>query len=330
LEEAVIAVAPPEKILKDLAELWVTTGKQEAGVEAQGVLRACTMTLIVITEDREDPSGLGETIAALMPEHPARTIVIRLTGAGERSIAQRVFAQCWMPFGQRRQICCEQVEITCSDASLGDLPSVVLPLEVPDLPVILWCRSPRLLGMADFPALAAMARRVVVDSSALTDAPAALRRLADEAAHGMLLGDLAWTRLTRWRQTLAQIFEDPRHAARLTGAARITVCDGGAVTTQALYMGTWMAGALEAAGVSSTVHVRTKPLPNSNAATSTPAWNARTTTWCPPSTVSRSILFCPSRTTTCCCARSSASCIATRSSRVPWRPPRGFRMLPIE
>ena len=253
-----MAVAPPEKILKELADLWVTEGKQEAGVAAHGVLRACTMTLIAITEDREDPADLGETIAALMPEHPARTIVIRLTGAGERSIAQRVFAQCWMPFGQRRQICCEQVEITCSDASLGDLPSVVLPLEVPDLPVILWCRSPRLLGMADFPALAAMARRVVVDSSALTDAPAALRRLADEAAHGMLLGDLAWTRLTRWRQTLAQVFEDPRHAARLTGAARITVCDGGAVTTQALYMGTWMAGALEAAGVSSTVHVRTK------------------------------------------------------------------------
>jgi glucose-6-phosphate dehydrogenase assembly protein OpcA len=253
-----MAVAPPEKILKDLADLWVTEGKQEAGEAAHGVLRACTMTLIVITEDREDPADLGETIAALMPEHPARTIVIRLTGAGERSIAQRVFAQCWMPFGQRRQICCEQVEITCSDASLGDVPSVVLPLEVPDLPVILWCRSPRLLGMAEFPALAAMARRVVVDSGALADAPAALRRLADEAAHGMLLGDLAWTRLTRWRQTLAQIFEDPRHAARLTGPARITVCDGGAVTTQALYMAAWMAGALDAAGIGATVHVRTK------------------------------------------------------------------------
>ena len=253
-----MAVAPPEKILKDLAELWVTTGKQEAGVEAQGVLRACTMTLIVITEDREDPSGLGETIAALMPEHPARTIVIRLTGAGERSIAQRVFAQCWMPFGQRRQICCEQVEIVCSDASLGDLPSVVLPLAVPDLPVILWCRSPRLLGMAEFPALAAVARRVVVDSGAMPDAPAALRRLSEEAAHGRLLGDLAWTRLTRWRQTLAQIFEDPRHAARLTGGARIGVCDGGGVTTTALYMAAWMAGSLDSARINATVRIRTK------------------------------------------------------------------------
>ncbi|MFY9726605.1 MAG: glucose-6-phosphate dehydrogenase assembly protein OpcA [Bryobacteraceae bacterium] len=253
-----MAVAPPEKILKELADLWVTTGKQEAGEAAHGVLRACSMTLIVITEDREDPADLGETIAALMPEHPARTIVVRLTGEGERSIAQRVFAQCWMPFGQRRQICCEQVEIVCSDASLGDVPSVVLPLEVPDLPVILWCRSPRLLGMAEFPALAAVARRVVVDSGAMADAPAALRRLANETARGRLLGDLAWTRLTRWRQTLAQIFEDPRHAARLTGAARITVCDGGAVTTQALYMGTWMAGALASAGVGATAQISTK------------------------------------------------------------------------
>jgi len=252
-----MAVAPPEKILKDLADLWVNTGKQEVGEAAHGVLRACTLTLIVVTEDNDDPAGLGETIAALMPEHPARSIVIRFTGAGERSIGQRVFAQCWMPFGQRRQICCEQVEITCSDASLGDVPSVVLPLEVPDLPVILWCRSPRLLGMAEFPSLAGMARRVVVDSGAMADAPAALRRLAGEAARGMLLGDLAWTRLTRWRQTIEQIFEDPRQTARLQGAAQITVGDGGAVTTRALYMAAWMAAALESVGAAATVHIRT-------------------------------------------------------------------------
>jgi glucose-6-phosphate dehydrogenase assembly protein OpcA len=256
VEETVMAATPPEKILKELADLWVTTSKEGAGEAAQGVLRACTMTLIVMTEDREDPADLGETIAALMPEHPARTIVVRLTGAGDRSLSQRVFAQCWMPFGQRRQICCEQVEITCSDASLADVPSVVLPLEVPDLPVILWCRSPRLLDMAEFRPLTAMARRVVVDSGAMADAPGAIRCLAGEAARGMLLGDLAWTRLTRWRQTLAQIFEDPHHTGRLTGGARITVCDAGAVTTRALYLAAWMASALESAGVSAAVHIR--------------------------------------------------------------------------
>jgi len=127
--------------------------------------RACPRLhhdLIVITEDREILRP-GRNHRRLMPEHPARTIVIRLPARANVHRAARL-RQCWMPFGQRRQICCEQWK-SPFDASLGDLPSVVLPLEVPDLPVILWCRSPRLLGMADFPPWR-HARRVVVDSSA--------------------------------------------------------------------------------------------------------------------------------------------------------------------
>ena len=72
-----------------------------------------------------------------------------------------------MPFGQRQQICCEQIEITASDAALGDLPSVMLPLVVADLPVILWCRSARLIGMPEFAQIARMATKVVLDSAAM-------------------------------------------------------------------------------------------------------------------------------------------------------------------
>src|SRR5581483_8635333 len=122
------ATVAPEKILKELANLWVSLGKQSEGESGAGVLRACSMTLLVLTEQSDDLMALGETIAALMPEHPARAIVVRLSGAGERGLTERVYSQCWMPFGQRRQICCEQVEITASDAALRDLWSVVLPL----------------------------------------------------------------------------------------------------------------------------------------------------------------------------------------------------------
>src|SRR5690348_3875845 len=104
-----------------------------------GVLRACSMTLLVLAEAADDVQRLGETLAALMPEHPARTILIRLQPGPGRTLSDRVYAQCWMPFGQRRQICCERIEITASDEALGDLPAVVLPLAVADLPVILWC-----------------------------------------------------------------------------------------------------------------------------------------------------------------------------------------------
>jgi len=155
----------PEHVLRELADLWVTLGA-EGGA---GVLRACTLTLVVLEEASGDAAALGETIAALMPEHPARTIVVRLSGAGERALAERVYAQCWMPFGERRQICCEQIEITASDAALADLPSVVLPLKAPDLPLIVWSRSARLFEMPLYGAIARMANKVVVDSAGFAD-----------------------------------------------------------------------------------------------------------------------------------------------------------------
>src|SRR5215470_6457820 len=151
MEEAMMATTvSPDRILRELEELWVSLGKHPEDDSGAGVLRACSMTLVVMAEETDDTMSLGETIAALMPEHPARAIVIRLQGSGGSGLAARVFSQCWMPFGQRRQICCEQVEITAPDAALADLPPVVLPLCVADLPVILWCRSGRLARMPEF------------------------------------------------------------------------------------------------------------------------------------------------------------------------------------
>src|SRR3954471_23996685 len=196
----------PDRILKELSNLWLTEGKSGS------VLRACSMTLIVMAD--EDAASIGETIAALMPEHPARTIHIRTSGPGERALSERVYAQCWMPFGQRRQICCEQVEITAADAALADLPSVVLPLAVADLPVILWCRTARLFGMPEFRQIASMARKVILDSATMPDPRDALRRLAVASQRGVLIGDLAWTRLTRWREMLSQVFENRQRLAQ--------------------------------------------------------------------------------------------------------------------
>src|SRR5215468_11270768 len=160
------ATVSPEKILKELAALWVEEGKQGGA----GVLRACSMTLIVVAEESDDAGALGETIASLMPEHPARAILVRLRGAGERALSERVYQQCWRPFGGRQQICCEQIELTASDAALGDLPSVLVPLVVADLPVILWCRSARLAGMPEFAEMARIATKVVMDSAGFGDA----------------------------------------------------------------------------------------------------------------------------------------------------------------
>ena len=237
----------PDRILKELSDLWVTMAKEGPTEGGAGVLRACSMTLLVMAEEAEDIAQLGETIAALMPEHPARTVHIRMCCPGERSMSERVYAQCWMPFGQRRQICCEQVEIRVTDDALGDLPSVVLPLTVADLPVILWCRTPRLVGMPEFREMAAMARKVVLDSAAMDDPKDALRRFSEAAERGVMLGDLAWTRVTRWREMLSQVFENPERVAQLAAIDRVSIAYGPTYETSARYLAAWIGGALPGA-----------------------------------------------------------------------------------
>jgi glucose-6-phosphate dehydrogenase assembly protein OpcA len=244
------AALSPEKLLRELADLWTATGREGPGDGSAGVLRACTMTLIVIAEQSDDQAALGETIAALMPEHPSRTILIRLSPGAEPILAERVYAQCWMPFGQRRQICCEQVEITASDGSLADLPSLLLPLAAPDLPVILWSRSPRLFEMPEFAPLASIAGKVIVDSILFPDPNAALARMADMAQHGATLGDLSWTQLTRWREMLSRVFENREYLAQVPRISRVEVCHAGArPPVYAWYMGAWAVSALSEAGV---------------------------------------------------------------------------------
>src|SRR5450759_5899210 len=238
------ATVAPDSILRELAALWTQQGQQGDA----GVLRACTMTLLVIAEAGDDASALGETIAALMPEHPARAILIRLQGEGARALSQRVYQQCWKPFGQRQQICCEQIEITASDAALADLPSVILPLAVPDLPVILWCRSARLVRRPEFGEIAGMATKVVIDSAAAGDSTDAIVCMADGVRSGGVWADLAWTRLTRWRETLARVFENRDTLARLAEIDRVQVRFGPGYETAAWYLAAWAANALASVG----------------------------------------------------------------------------------
>jgi glucose-6-phosphate dehydrogenase assembly protein OpcA len=249
------ATVAPEKILKELAALWVAEGK----LGESGVLRACTMTLVVISEESDDAAALGETLAALMPEHPARTILVRLCGGAERKLSERVYQQCWKPFGQRQQICCEQIELTASDAALGDLPSVLLPLIVADLPVILWCRSARLPDMPEFTEIEGLATKVILDSSAFPDAARAIRRLAVEHARGVNTADLSWTRLTRWREMLARVFENRNYLGRLSDISEVNVTWSPGFEAAARYLAAWAQEALSGAGVNVKVTLQPGP-----------------------------------------------------------------------
>jgi glucose-6-phosphate dehydrogenase assembly protein OpcA len=197
------------KLLKDLGGLWTQLGKEETegSDRSAGVLRAVTMTFILGVEEGEDEAAASEALALLMHEHPSRAIVLKLRSDASAELEGRAFAQCWMPFGRRHQICCEQIELSAGAASFEDTASLLHGLVAPDLPVVFWCRSAKLFDHPAYAEIAAMADKVIVDSRSLSNPKAALRLLNREVQAGKLYGDLTWTRLTRWRQMVSGLFE---------------------------------------------------------------------------------------------------------------------------
>lgn len=233
----------PEKILKELSELWISLGKEDPS----GVVRACSMTLVMAVEDSEDAGAVGETLAEVMHSHPSRAIVLRVkTGDGE-SLGSRVFAQCWMPFGKRQQICCEQIEITATESSLPDVPRIIMGLIASDLPVVLVCRSARLFSLPAFQPMIAVAGKVIVDSHR---DPRILRQIGDFRARKRNVLDLAWTRLTRMREAIARLFDNRETLNNLGKIDHIRVAhQPGPRPSEAFYLAGWLKRGIGGAGV---------------------------------------------------------------------------------
>jgi glucose-6-phosphate dehydrogenase assembly protein OpcA len=234
----------PDSILKELSNLWVSLGEQQANGEAAAV-RACAMTLIVVSDDEDDPQVLGESLAELMRHIPSRTIILRLLRTAGAPLESRVVAQCWMPFGRRQQICCEQVELTTGLDRLAQTPPLLLPLLVPDLPVVLWIRASQVLDQPASAEILHLAGTVVIDSATLGPAPGSLRRVATLQRSVRRIADLSWTRLTSLRETIAQLFENPHYCNRLCDITEVEVRHpGGDTSAAARYLAAWLAASL--------------------------------------------------------------------------------------
>ncbi|MGH9629795.1 MAG: glucose-6-phosphate dehydrogenase assembly protein OpcA [Bryobacteraceae bacterium] len=225
----------PEQIVKNLRKVWADLGKEEAN----GVLRACSMTMITVVKESQDAAAVGETLAALMHEHPSRAIVLRVREEGGPSLDARVFAQCWMPFGRRQQICCEQIELTSSRASLEDVPAVLRALIVPDLPVVLYCPDWDLCRSKEFQQLLPLTGKLIIDSGSCEDAEV-VKYLNDLPKLAFRKADLAWARLTRWRQAIAHIFNDSANQKAIYELTDVNILYAGRQSPAAVhYLAAW-------------------------------------------------------------------------------------------
>ena len=246
MSSAVIYPAQPEQILKGLGKLWTSLGQEEKQHGKPTVLRACAMTLIVATDEPDGGFSASQTIAELMREHPSRGIILTVSEQAEHELEARVLAQCWKPFGKAQQICCEQIEITARPDSWPNVGPTLVGLIAADLPVIFWCRHKAALDpsasanqKAGLQAIVNLATKVVVNTQGLSAATAA-KILSGLRTQRRTVADLQWTGLTRWREPISQIFENPARRNRFSQFHSIEIAyTGEDLPPAALYVAGW-------------------------------------------------------------------------------------------
>ena len=236
------ATLQADKLLRELANVWEELGKQGVEDKSGGVLRACAMNLLVCVQGDVE---VGETIAGLVHEFPSRVIVLRVRNTATPTLEGRALAQCWMPFGRRQQICSEQIELAASPDTLADTPSVIRGLWASELPVVIWFRHAGLLRYDALRSLLPMAHKIIVDSRDSEDPEWTIKQLQElhQAGHGV--GDLAWSRITRWRESVAQMFDHPACGVKASAIESIKVIHTNLSTpTTSRYLAEWVASSL--------------------------------------------------------------------------------------
>jgi glucose-6-phosphate dehydrogenase assembly protein OpcA len=254
MSTGVVYPAQPEKILKALGQVWTSLARGEREQQKPTVLRACAMNLIVATDDADGDGGAAlQTMIGLMHEHPSRGIVLRVSETIERGLEARVLAQCWKPFGKAQQICCEQIEISAHPDSWAQVGPTVNGILAADLPVVLWCRQKAALNpnaseqqKTGLTAVMDFAGKSIVDTRDI-DLDGAFNIMKGWRREGRVFGDLQWTRLTPWRQALANAFDDPAKQKEIFRYRSIEVgYKGDAPDAMILYAAGWLTGVLKA------------------------------------------------------------------------------------
>jgi len=131
----------------------------------------------------------------------------------------------------------EVVVLRLYGALAGHGDSVLVPLLLPDSPVVVWWPKEAPLNVAES-AIGQMAQRRITDAAAASSPQAEIRRRADNYQPGDT--DLAWSRITLWRGLLAAALDQPPYEpvlkATVTGASDSPSAD---------LMAGWLAQALQ-------------------------------------------------------------------------------------
>jgi glucose-6-phosphate dehydrogenase assembly protein OpcA len=169
--------------------------RNEVGAMALGRV----LTLVVVVDDT-DASDAIDVANHASRQHPCRIIVLI---SGDRRGRNRLDAQIRLGGDAGAS---EIVVLRLYGALAKHGPSVVVPLVLPDSPIVAWWPGEAPGDVSSDP-IGAMAQRRITDAAQHRNSRLMLRKRAQTYQPGDT--DLSWTRITRWRGLLAAALDQP-------------------------------------------------------------------------------------------------------------------------
>jgi glucose-6-phosphate dehydrogenase assembly protein OpcA len=160
------------------------------------------LTLVIVTDDSERTEEVIDAANHASREHPCRVIVV---ARGAKKASPRLDAQIRVGGDAGAS---EVVVLRLYGALAGEGASCVVPLLLPDAPIVAWWPFEAPAVPAQDP-IGMLATRRITDSAASRNPTRALEARAKGYVDGDT--DLAWTRLTLWRAVLASALDLPPH-----------------------------------------------------------------------------------------------------------------------
>lgn len=196
----------PDTTVSTIAKKLVSV-REEGGAVALGRV----LTLVIVSTGGLDEEAIDAANAASR-EHPMRVIVLVVEPDA--------------PTGLDAQIrvggdagASEVVVLRARGAAAGNQESLINGLLLPDAPVVAWWPDDPPTDTAHSP-IGRIAKRRITDASTDPFSPDRLEQLGSGYEPGDT--DLAWTRLTHWREQLAAVLDQPPFepvtAVRVVGA----------------------------------------------------------------------------------------------------------------
>ncbi|MEV5172811.1 glucose-6-phosphate dehydrogenase assembly protein OpcA [Streptomyces flaveolus] len=169
-------------------------GRRAIGTPAVGMV----LTLVIVTDEENAYDALKAANDASR-EHPSRTLVVikRVSRSPRDRTSSRLDAEVRVGADAGTG---ETVVLRLYGEAADHADSVVLPLLLPDAPVVVWWPVNAPLDPAKDP-LGALAQRRVTDTYAAEEPVRELSARAEAYTPGDT--DLSWTRITPWRSMLA-------------------------------------------------------------------------------------------------------------------------------